>query len=63
MRMHVLRLNTPVSLAGLPAITVPVLLENGRSSGVQLIAKEEYLSSLRKIVAAIPAKISEKNKK
>jgi amidase/aspartyl-tRNA(Asn)/glutamyl-tRNA(Gln) amidotransferase subunit A len=36
-RTRILRLNTPVSLAGLPALTVPVPLPGGLTGGVQVI--------------------------
>lgn len=36
-RARILRLNTPASLAGLPALTVPVALPRGLSGGVQVI--------------------------
>lgn len=36
-RTRVLRLNTPVSLAGLPALTVPVPLPGGLSGGLQVV--------------------------
>lgn len=37
MRQSLLSLNTPVSLAGLPALTVPAMLGDGRSGGLQVI--------------------------
>jgi amidase/aspartyl-tRNA(Asn)/glutamyl-tRNA(Gln) amidotransferase subunit A len=36
-RTGILRLNTPASLAGLPALTIPVPLRDGLSAGLQVI--------------------------
>jgi len=37
-RARILRLNTPVSLAGLPALTIPAPLPGGLSGGLQVVA-------------------------
>lgn len=41
-RAQLLRLNTPASLAGLPALTVPLLLPDGRSGGLQFLFADSF---------------------
>lgn len=40
MRTRILTITTPVSLGGLPALTVPVLLPSGLTTGLQIIARD-----------------------
>lgn len=40
MRTRILTITTPVSLGGLPALTVPVLLPSGLTTGLQIIAPD-----------------------
>ncbi len=40
MRTRILTITTPVSLGGLPALTVPVLLPSGLTTGLQIVARD-----------------------
>ena len=51
LREQTLQLTTPASLAGLPALTVPIWLDSARTVGVQFIFKE--------VAPAVPAAILE----
>lgn len=42
LRRELLHLNTPVSLAGLPALTIPVPLPSGLSAGIQIVYRNTY---------------------
>ncbi len=50
-RRRLLALNAPASLAGLPAVAVPVALDDGLSGGIQLIGRDT--SVLRALVARV----------
>jgi len=45
-RDALLAFNTPVSLAGLPVVTVPVFLQNGLSLGLQFIFPSRTSSAI-----------------
>jgi amidase/aspartyl-tRNA(Asn)/glutamyl-tRNA(Gln) amidotransferase subunit A len=52
-RLRLLALTAPVSLAGLPALVVPVALPSGLSTGLQIVVPEANRPVLRDILAAI----------
>ncbi len=54
LRSQLLQLNTPVSLARLPALTIPVKLSNGTSGGLQIV----FPSQLRLRAAEVLALFS-----
>jgi aspartyl-tRNA(Asn)/glutamyl-tRNA(Gln) amidotransferase subunit A len=57
-RIRLLRYTTPVSLAGMPAVTIPVLVDGKPAGGMQLIAAREEDQRLLKLTA----KVGEKRK-
>lgn len=51
-RARILRLNAPASLAGLPALTIPVPLPGGLSGGLQVIGPSTESPAIRAILAS-----------
>lgn len=49
-RMRLLSLNTPASLARCPALTIPVMLDDGRSGGIQVLFRNNRKEVARAVL-------------
>lgn len=52
-RMRLLRYTTPISLAGMPAVTLPCLRDGRPAGGMQLVAAREHDAALLAIAAQV----------
>ncbi|WP_309397427.1 amidase [Cerasicoccus maritimus] len=52
-RTQLLSLNTPASLGRCPALTIPLMLENGRSGGIQILFRNNRKEVARALMARL----------
>ena len=54
-RTRLLSLTAPVSLAGLPAMVIPIMLSSGLSTGLQIVARDSNSAIFRNLLAGAVA--------